>query len=379
MATTKVTTDVIDMSGNAGGLTWVTGTTAQQPSGVIGEIREDTDTNRTLVYTDETGTAEWRNFKETAITLPTFNVHFLVIAGGASGGAWHGGGGGAGGYRTSYGTVSPITLNGGTMENVLALSLSTNYTITVGLGGGGVGTGGTGANLQGNAGSNSVFSGSDITDVTSTGGGFGTSIISPTPVAPGSGGSGGGGNNTAGGAAVTTPVIQGHAGGTGSGSAGNSYSSGGGGGAKLVGGNFFTTTSGSGGDGLENQITGATGIFYAGGGGGGVYIGGTPGTGGSSVGGNGGPASAPASGFPGAINTGSGGGGANSELSASTTTGSGGSGIVILRCTKATATLGSGITVNSTAGPGSVNGVLITGTSDYYYSATLGSGTITFS
>jgi hypothetical protein len=28
MATTKVTTDVIDMSGNAGGLTWVKGTTA---------------------------------------------------------------------------------------------------------------------------------------------------------------------------------------------------------------------------------------------------------------------------------------------------------------------------------------------------------------
>jgi len=374
MATTKVTTDVIDMSGNAGGLTWVTGTTAQQPSGVIGEIREDTDTNRTLVYTDETGTAEWRNLKETAVTLPTFNVHFLVIAGGASGAAWHGGGGGAGGYRTSYGTVSPITLNGGTMESVLALSLSTNYTITVGLGGGGVGS--NGPNIPGNAGSNSVFSGSDITDVTSTGGGFGTSIISGTPAA-GSGGSGGGGNNTAGGAAVTTPVIQGHAGGTGSGAAGNSYSSGGGGGAKLVGGNFSGNTSGSGGDGLENQITGATGIFYAGGGGGGVYTGGFPGTGGSSVGGNGGPNTYSNDGFPGAINTGSGGGGANA--SAPQTTGSGGSGIVILRCTKATATLGSGITVNSTAGPGSVNGVLISGTSDYHYSATAGTGTITFS
>ena len=57
----------------------------------------------------------------------------------------------------------------------------------------------------------------------------------------------------------------------------------------------------------------------------------------------------------------------------------GGSGIVILRTTKASATLGSGITVNSTAGPGSVNGVSIGGTSDYYYSATSGSGTITFS
>ena len=64
MATTKVTTDVIDMSGNAGGLTWVKGTTAQQPSGVIGEIREDTDTKRTLVYTNQTGSSEWRNLRK---------------------------------------------------------------------------------------------------------------------------------------------------------------------------------------------------------------------------------------------------------------------------------------------------------------------------
>lgn len=266
---------------------------------------------------------DWKNFVNTS---QSFAVDFLVIAGGASGAAWHGGGGGAGGYRTSYGTVSPITLNGGTMENELALSLSTNYTITVGDGANGVGS--SGPNIPGNAGSNSVFSGSDITDVTSTGGGFGTSIISGTPAA-GSGGSGGGGNNTAGGAAVTTPVIQGHAGGTGIGNSGNAYSSGGGGGAKLVGGNASGNTSGSGGDGLENQITGTTGIFYAGGGGGGVYTGGFPGSGGSGGGGNGGPNTYSNDGFPGARNTGSGGGGANA--SAPQTTGSGGSGIVILR------------------------------------------------
>ena len=101
---------------------------------------------------------------------------------------------------------------------------------------------------------------------------------------------------------------------------------------------------------------------------GGANANGTNSNGGSSIGGNGGnPATA------GAQNTGSGGGGSG------TSSGNGGSGIVILRCTKATATLGSGITVNSTAGPGSVNGVSIGGTSDYYYSATLGSGTITFS
>ena len=77
------------------------------------------------------------------------------------------------------------------------------------------------------------------------------------------------------------------------------------------------------------------------------------------------------------VNTGSGGGGAGST-SPGRAGGNGGSGIVILRCAKATATLGSGITVNSTAGPGSVNGVAISGTSDYYYSATSGTGTITF-
>ncbi len=64
MALTKVTTNVIDMSGNAGGLVWVKGTTAAQPAGTLGELREDTDTKRTEVYTDETGVAEWRNLKE---------------------------------------------------------------------------------------------------------------------------------------------------------------------------------------------------------------------------------------------------------------------------------------------------------------------------
>eukprot|EP01049_Picozoa_sp_SAG25_P021459 SAG25_NODE_7974_length_447_cov_174.199634_1_plen_59_part_10 len=59
MATTKVTTDVIDMSGNAGGLTWVKGTTAEReatPSTGVGTLRENTETNRTEIYTDQTGT-----------------------------------------------------------------------------------------------------------------------------------------------------------------------------------------------------------------------------------------------------------------------------------------------------------------------------------
>jgi len=83
MATTKVTTDVIDMSGNAGGLTWVKGTTAQRTTTTIGDLREDTDTKRTQVYTDQSGTAEWRNLKEEGVSI---SVDFLVVAGG--GGSW---------------------------------------------------------------------------------------------------------------------------------------------------------------------------------------------------------------------------------------------------------------------------------------------------
>ena len=45
MATTKVTTDVIDMSGNAGGLTWAKGNTVEQPgSPTAGDLRVNTET-----------------------------------------------------------------------------------------------------------------------------------------------------------------------------------------------------------------------------------------------------------------------------------------------------------------------------------------------
>jgi len=367
MATTKVTTDVIDMSGNAGGLTWVKGTTAQQPSGVIGEIREDTETNRTLVYTDETGTAKWINLKEEAIST-SFTVDYLVIAGGGSGGVHQGGGGGAGGYRTSYGTVSPITLNGGTMESALSLSVGTVYVVTVGPGGAAVS--GTGA--RANDGSNSAFS----TIIISTGGGGGgtASLNVGNAYDGGSGGGGSGDRATTGGSAVTSPVIQGYAGGNGIEGASGNRSAGAGGGAADPGDAATLGNGGDGGIGLENEITGATGVFYAGGGGGSAQ--GNGGTGGSGVGGTG--ASNTTGTTSGSPNTGGGGGGNDGDTGGQNS-GAGGSGIVILRCTKATATLGSGITVNSTAGPGSVNGVAISGTSDYYYSATAGTGTITFS
>lgn len=82
MAITKITTDVIDMSGNAGGLTWAKGTTAEQPvSPTAGDLRENTETNRVEVYN---GTA-WRNLKEEATSI-NFNSFYLVVAGGGGGG-----------------------------------------------------------------------------------------------------------------------------------------------------------------------------------------------------------------------------------------------------------------------------------------------------
>jgi len=108
------------------------------------------------------------------ITGPTsYNVEYLVVAGGGGaggGGTGAGSGGGAGGYRTASGfTLTP----------------GTSYTITVGAGG----AGGGGA-TSGSTGNNSVFS-----TITSDGGGRGRQGVGGGLVGltGGNGGSGGGG------------------------------------------------------------------------------------------------------------------------------------------------------------------------------------------
>ncbi len=82
----------------------------------------------------------------------SFSADFLVVAGGGSGAIRTGAGGGAGGYRTSVGTSG----GGGSAESSLTLSTGTPYTVTVGAGGAAVT--GSGTVLEGNSGSNSVFS-----------------------------------------------------------------------------------------------------------------------------------------------------------------------------------------------------------------------------
>ena len=54
MALTKVSTGVVDMSGNTGGLVIAKGTDAQQPTcdaSILGSIRENTDENKVEVCT----------------------------------------------------------------------------------------------------------------------------------------------------------------------------------------------------------------------------------------------------------------------------------------------------------------------------------------
>jgi len=318
---TKVSTDLINLSGNTGGLVWAKGTTAQQPgSATAGDMRVDTTTHTTLVYN---GT-EWKTLKETAFVVPPIPTHFLVVAGGgagaASGNGTGSGAGGAGGLRTSYGSTSG---GNSAAESTIEISLNTAYGITVG----NEGAGSTTA-VNGNQGYSSTFS--TITSI-GGGGGFKQRSGSASTVNGGSGGGGEGFTNSAGGTGVdgfgTGTANQGKDGGTGSSSA-SAYGGGGGGGAITNGGNGSSTNGGSGGTGLECSIT-ATATFFAGGGGGGSSTT-TGGAGGSSIGGNGGSSvTGGAAGDNGVFNTGSGGGGGGAGGGGAG--GAGSPGVVILR------------------------------------------------
>ena len=319
---TKVSTDLIDLSGNTGGLVWAKGPTTDQPaSATAGEMRVDTTTNTTLVYN---GT-QWKTLKETAFVVPPVPTHFLVVAGGGGGG-YVGGGGGAGGLRTSYGSTS----GGGKTpaESTIDISLNTPYTITVG----DAGLGGVSVNATVTSGYDSIFS-----TITSIGGGGGGNYSTTAAVTGGSGGGGASSGISLSGAAGT--ANQGFAGGNNTASS-PGYGAGGGGGATAIGVNGTSTTGGNGGAALTSLITGVS-TLYAGGGGGGVQDGinnpptATFGTGGSGIGGNG-QTNGSLVGGSGVFNTGSGGGGGGASKNGGSSWiegpgGSGGSGVVILR------------------------------------------------
>jgi len=300
MALTKVSTGVVDMSQDTGGLVVAKGTTVQQPTcdaSTLGSIRENTIENKVEVCTS-TG---WQFLEEAGPTEVPLIVDYLVIAGGGGGGAAaynsHAtiGGGGAGGYRNSY--DSETSGGGGSSETALTLALNIPYDVTVG-------QGGNGAAYQSNQsqpGEDSVFD-----TITSIGGGGGASRNNNS--ADKNGGSGGGGCYSR--SAGSGTANQGYNGGW---SGGNTlFVVGGGGGAGSLGvqGDSRNSTSLTcGGNGLSSAITGSN-VVRAEGGGGSL---------------NGGSGTA----FP-ALKVGSGGYGGN-EISTGATLRKGSNGVVILR------------------------------------------------
>ena len=156
---------------------------------------------------EEQGASNWPSLASEV------TVEYLVIAGGggASDDGTFGGGGGAGGYRCS---VSGESSGGGaSAETTLTCFTGTTYTVTVGAGGSG--------DQSGNP---SSIEGSDITTVSSTGGGRGRYT---TGASGGSGGGAGSGQSGGSGAAnqgydggATNGYISAGSGGGGAGAAG---------------------------------------------------------------------------------------------------------------------------------------------------------------
>ena len=304
MAITKVINDLIDL--NATDAT----KSLKMPSGAAYSGAADPAMVRNSSETGSQGSAnvmqhfngtDWKNYENFSNSI---TAHFLVVAGGGAGGKWGpGGGGGAGGLKTT-------TTYGGS-ESTLELSLSTAYTVTVGPGG-----------IPASNGTDSSFSGSFTgSPITLTGGGRGAGDNSNNYPAA-AGGSGGGGSGEGGGAGKGAGTLnQGKDGGDGYAVSGG-RAGGGGGGAGVAGANA-TTNGGNGGSGLEANIIGGTGNFYAGGGGGATQVA-SVGTGGSGGGGAGVGDSVTTS-INGTLNTGGGGGGGGANSAG------GGSGVVILR------------------------------------------------
>ena len=289
-----------------------------QNGSVVNPVYDTDGQSVHIVYMDVT--QGWIPISDDDVTYetePTYDIEFLVIAGGGGGsGGNHGSGAGAGGYRTSTQGV------GTTSGNVI--------TVTVG----DVGAGNNDNTVNGANGSDSSVSSTDITTITSAGGGGGGAVSNgTTPAGTGSnGGSGGGGSARSDGATsvggISSPVtspVQGYAGGGNAGYAASPYPGSGGGGAGAIGGNAISNAlAGTGGAGASSSITGGA-VTRAGGGGGNCYPGGTAGSGGS---GGGGAGAVNTSGTAGTVNTGGGGGGGGGPAMGSG--GNGGKGLVIL-------------------------------------------------
>jgi len=326
-------------SSGTGALTLPSGTTADQPTAVMGMIRFNETIGKLEFYmgtswetvggmnasqsagsgsTTASGGYKIHTFTDTG-TFSVFSggeIDYLIVAGGGAGATTDGGGGGAGGVV--YGTM-----------NVQA----GNYSITIGAGGASVNTN----DSAGLSGSNSTALG--FTALGGGGGGVDRHGNSGTQ-GPKSGGSGGGGGSRQGYASTSTywggasstqnstySYGYGNNGGNGVGEASSPAStrySGGGGGAGEAGKDGSDSSDrGGGGDGIQWPI--GSGTYYGGGGGGGHN---NSGSGGQGGGGDGKDSGTTGSLQQGGINTGGGGGGGGGGHGRG---GNGGTGIVIIR------------------------------------------------
>ncbi len=307
-----------------------------------GSLWYNTNTLALEAFTGVSG-FEWQPIGSASISqpiIPSYDIEYLVVAGGGGGaGTYVGAGGGAGGLRTSYGSTSG---GGASAESNFTVTTSVVYSITVGAGGaGGPVPGSNGEGSTGTSGNDSSVQGTGITTVTSIAGGGGGAYNGGSGLTGGSGGGGAHNTNTDNGGDGTSG--QGYDGGRG-------YSSppysGGGGGAAAVGGSASAGST-DGGNGLavnilstSNATTSTVGevnssnVYFAGGGAGANYVGASPNTTGTGgLGGGGDQSTSYGQGDDGAAN--SGGGGAASERGSTGDTkyagGAGGSGVVILR------------------------------------------------
>lgn len=351
---------------DTGAITVPPGTTAQRPNVANGQIRRNTTTGITEMYSD----GQWRtvsgNIGTTATggTITTaggFRIHSftsvgavnfnspytgqveVLAVGGGGAGAGIGGGGGAGGYVYN----SNFLINAGT-----------NYVATVGVGGAG-GPRPARAELPGG---NSSFVGASGT-ITAIGGGRGGRYPAVAqPIAEMSGGSGGGGPGGQGSPGTSYPsypgehpggtgvVGQGHPGGyghhgsgpgypnPGSSATGATHAGAGGGGAGGRGGSRYSNrVLCPGGVGITSSIRGSN-TMYAFGGGGGTHAniyGAGPSPGGNGIANGDGASGRPSpDGLvptkPGGTNTGGGGGG-GAHPGPADQSGLGGPGLVVIR------------------------------------------------
>jgi hypothetical protein len=275
-------------------------------------------------FTDDTAGWRYHGFTSSGtftIHSGTFQVEYLVVAGGGAGSKAHQtnvcGGGGAGGYRNSCSVPGELSGGNTSVESAITLGPGT-YTVTVGAGGT---CAQTTSNTLGTSGSNSSFH-----TITSIGGGRGGYFEPGTGASGGSGGGAGSYNGSA------TQNYSGGSGTSGQGFAGAAYNGGtnggggggGGGASQTPAARGSNTTGGVGGNGLYSAISGASYPRAAGGAGSG-WQDASGGTGGIGGGGNAGTNST--NGTSGTVNTGSGGGAAKGATYA----GNGGSGVVIVR------------------------------------------------